>query len=298
MRPRPRPLELSTGLTLIVSAAARAGIVFPSAINDTRSRRARSRCREVACAILPRFAKPIRGRVRASPGWKDIFWRTYRRVNDDQVTLIAAGATYYALLALVPALTALVSIYGLFADSASVARHIGSLSSVVPQGGMQIINDQLTRLTQHGGTALRFALIISLMLALWSVGSAVKAMFEAMNIAYGERESASLATWRYFQILVFIRDADRLWPKAECPLRSAIMHFRTFRGYRGPVCKRHLPERHLVSSLSIQLPWKPGGTRCGKRTLATGASANFRASRMTRSVVSVPMSITKPISQP
>ncbi len=140
-------------------------------------------------------AEEARGREASSPqqipppGWKDILWRTYRRINDDQVTLVAAGATYYALLAFVPALTALVSIYGLFADSTSVRERMGSLASVVPEGGMQVINDQLTRLTQHGGSTLGFALVVSLVLAMWSVGSAVKTMFEAMNIAYGEHET-------------------------------------------------------------------------------------------------------------
>lgn len=134
-----------------------------------------------------------RGRKAFSPeqipaaGWRDILWRTYRRINDDQVTLVAAGATYYALLALVPALTALVSIYGLFADSASIRERISGLASMIPGGGMQVINDQLARLTQHGGTA-GFALIVSVALAMWSVGSAVKTMFEAMNIAYREHE--------------------------------------------------------------------------------------------------------------
>lgn len=42
-------------------------------------------------------------------GWKDILWRTYGQVSKDRVLLVAAGVTFYALLALFPALTALVS---------------------------------------------------------------------------------------------------------------------------------------------------------------------------------------------
>ena len=121
-------------------------------------------------------------------GWKDILWRTYREINDDRVTLIAAAVTYYLLLALFPTLTAFVSIYGLFVDRATVAEHIGLLSSVVPEGGMAIVNDQLTRLTSTGETTLGLALLISIAIALWSASSGVKTMFEAMNVAYDERE--------------------------------------------------------------------------------------------------------------
>lgn len=121
-------------------------------------------------------------------GWKDVLWRTYREINDDRVTLIAAAVTYYLLLALFPTLTAFVSIYGLFVDQATVAEHINMLSSVVPEGGMEIVNEQLTRLTSTGETTLGFALLISVAIALWSASSGVKTMFEAMNIAYDEKE--------------------------------------------------------------------------------------------------------------
>jgi len=121
-------------------------------------------------------------------GWKDVLLRTYREIGDDRVTLIAAAVTYYLLLSLFPTLTAFVSIYGLFADRATVGEHINMLSSVVPEGGMTIINEQLTSLTSTGETTLGVALVISIAIALWSSSSGVKTMFEAMNIAYDERE--------------------------------------------------------------------------------------------------------------
>lgn len=121
-------------------------------------------------------------------GWKDVLVRTYREFSDDRVTLIAAAVTYYLLLSLFPTLTAFVSIYGLFADRTTVGEHINMLSSVVPEGGMTIINEQLTALTSTGDTTLGVALVISIAIALWSSSSGVKTMFEAMNIAYDERE--------------------------------------------------------------------------------------------------------------
>jgi membrane protein len=122
-------------------------------------------------------------------GWKDVLMRTYKEFNDDRVTMIAAAVTYFLLLSLFPTLTAFVSIYGLFTDPATVTEHLQLLSSFVPEGGMEILNEQLTRLATTGGGTLSFALIISIALALWSASSGVKTLFEAMNIAYDERES-------------------------------------------------------------------------------------------------------------
>ncbi|GLQ57190.1 YihY/virulence factor BrkB family protein [Devosia nitrariae] len=139
--------------------------------------------------------EPGRGRGAESPqeipfrGWKDVLWRTYHEIREDRVTMIAAAVTYFLLLSMVPALTALVSIYGLFTDPGTVTEHIRLLSSVVPEGGMQIIEEQLTRLSSAGRTTLGFALLFSVGIALWSASAGVKNLFEAMNIAYEEHES-------------------------------------------------------------------------------------------------------------
>jgi len=121
-------------------------------------------------------------------GWKDVLWRTYGEISADRVTLVAAGVTYYVLLALFPALTAFVSLYGLFADPATVNAHLQLLSGIVPAGGMALIDEQLTRLATSRESALGLALLISMAIALWSASAGIKALFEAMNIAYDEAE--------------------------------------------------------------------------------------------------------------
>lgn len=105
--------------------------------------------------------------------------------------LIAAGVTYYLLLALVPGLTAVVSIYGLFTDPSSVADQVDTLTGIVPAGGLDIIREQLVRLTVEGGATLGVTFIVSLAIALWSSSAGIRALFDAMNIAYGETEKRS-----------------------------------------------------------------------------------------------------------
>jgi membrane protein len=69
-----------------------------------------------------RAGEPGRGRHAKAPwqiplkGWKDIFWRTYQQIGEDRLLAVAAGVVFYGLLAVFPAVTALVSLYGLFAS--------------------------------------------------------------------------------------------------------------------------------------------------------------------------------------
>ena len=122
-------------------------------------------------------------------GWKDILWRVYKEVTDDRVLLISAGVTFYLLLALAPLLAALVSVYGLFLDPADIATQAEALAGVVPGGGVEILTAQLERLASAGEGTLGLAFAVSLGIALWSANAGMKALFQAMNVAYDESES-------------------------------------------------------------------------------------------------------------
>src|SRR6185295_6301696 len=82
---------------------------------------------------IERALEPGRGRQATTPvripwaGWKDILWRTYAEISADRLLLIAAGVTFYAMLAVVPSMTALVSLYGLFAKASTISSHLGFL---------------------------------------------------------------------------------------------------------------------------------------------------------------------------
>jgi membrane protein len=60
-------------------------------------------------------------------GWKDILWRTYEQIGEDRLLAVAAGVVFYGLLAVFPAITALVSLYGLFASPSAIGDHLSIL---------------------------------------------------------------------------------------------------------------------------------------------------------------------------
>lgn len=117
--------------------------------------------------------------------------RVAKSFNEDRVMLVAGGVTFYLLLALFPALAAFVSTYGFFADPATVTQHIALLDDLVPVDGLQIIHDHLDSLTSQDSGTLGFGILIGLAIAFWSANNGVKAIFEALNIAYNETEKRS-----------------------------------------------------------------------------------------------------------
>src|ERR1700751_2247 len=124
-------------------------------------------------------------------GWKDILRRVYEGITDDRILANAAGVTFYALLALFPGIAALVSIYGLFADPNTIASRLDAFADFAPGGAIEIIRDQLTRLAAQGSTRLGISFLVSLVLSLWSANSGIKALFDALNVVYGEKEERS-----------------------------------------------------------------------------------------------------------
>lgn len=121
-------------------------------------------------------------------GWKDILLRVYNGISEDRILENAAGVTFYALLALFPAIAALVSIYGLFADPSTIASHLNAIAGFAPGGAIEVIRDQLTRLAAQGSTTLGISFLIGLVVSLWSANSGMKALFDALNAVYEERE--------------------------------------------------------------------------------------------------------------
>jgi len=122
--------------------------------------------------------------------WKDIFWRTYAKINDNRLLSVAAGAVFYELLALFPAIAAFVALYGLFANPSAIDAQVSALSGVLPGGALDLLHEELQRLAAHKG-ANGVGFFVGLLGALWSASSGTKAIIDALNVAYGETEKRS-----------------------------------------------------------------------------------------------------------
>ena len=193
-RPRPQLTGGSPGVGPWISTGVTAAILFSG---FARRRRPHERNGAVPQGRADTDMRPAdrgRGRRARTPaeiparGWKDILLRVYRNVAEDRIMAIAAGVAFYIILAIFPALAALVAVYGLFADPGSIQAVVNSLSAALPAAVVDVIEGQLHALASQPPVSLGATFVASLALSLWSANSGMKAIFDALNIVYHETE--------------------------------------------------------------------------------------------------------------
>ncbi len=136
-----------------------------------------------------------RGRSASSPhqipmrGWKDILVRTWGEISDNSIFLVAGGVTYAVLLALFPAMAALVSIYGLLFNPSQVEQQVATLSTVLPSESAKMIADELHSLVTASSGSLSISAGIALVFALWTASRGMSGLINAFDIAYDQKET-------------------------------------------------------------------------------------------------------------
>lgn len=135
-----------------------------------------------------------RGRKARSPrevpgaGWRDILLRVKRRISHDRLSIVAAGVAFYALMAVFPALVALVALYGLAFDPQQVSEQMAALGGMLPRQASDILLGQLHDLVRTDSTALGIGAIVGVLVALWSASAGIRTAMQALNVAYNEEE--------------------------------------------------------------------------------------------------------------
>jgi len=125
-------------------------------------------------------------------GWYDILWRTYREMNSDRLLSIAGGVSFFVLLAIFPAVTALVSAYGLFFNTSTITDNLSLLNDVVPDNVLSIVHEQASRIASNSGRALSIGFVVGVVASLWSAMSGVKAIIDALNVIYEQKEGRNV----------------------------------------------------------------------------------------------------------
>ena len=123
------------------------------------------------------------------PADRDASWfaalkRAYEEANKDNAGIVAAGVAYYAFLAIVPLLAAMVMSYGLFADPATVASHAEALAGTLPSDAAELINGQLESAVTSATGTKGLGLVIALGVAILGARGGANALIQALNIAY------------------------------------------------------------------------------------------------------------------
>ena len=129
-------------------------------------------------------------------GWKQVLRRTISEMISDRIGLAAAGCAFYGTLALFPAISMLISVYGLAFDPLTVEPQMKILQHLLPAPAYALINDRIHMLVSHSHGTLTISLIISTLITMWSSSAGTKSMLAALNIAYDEREMRSFLRYQ------------------------------------------------------------------------------------------------------
>ena len=119
----------------------------------------------------------------------DILRQTWKDIGKKDLSLVAAGVTYYLLVALFPALAALISVYGLVENPAGMTKDVQSLSGLLPPSIVRLANAALRELISASSGSLGLGAIVGIGIALFSGMRGMTSMMAALNIAYGQTET-------------------------------------------------------------------------------------------------------------
>ena len=134
-------------------------------------------------------------------GWKDIATRVKDQLDDDHVSIVAAGVAFYFFLALFPTIAAALSIYGLVMDPAQVEQQMSQLGNILPGQAHDMISGILESNAEKAEQTLGWSLVISILLSLWSANKGTKTVFEGINIAYDEIDERGFFKKNFISLL-------------------------------------------------------------------------------------------------
>ena len=209
-----------------------------------------------------------------------LWWQVLRRVQEElgrnHVSMMSAGVAFYTLLSIFPALSALISIYGLFADRSAVQRELESFAGILPAEAVKLLAAQMNSLVQTPPARLGIGFVVSLWVALWSAMSGTTGLMQALTMAYNEPEdrgalqfyltaAALTAGFILFSVLA-------LFLIAVIPAVFDWLAFPDF--WRGVVSLIRWPILAGLGVVGLSIIYRLAPSRGAKRWISTGAIAS------------------------
>jgi membrane protein len=228
-------------------------------------------------------AKPARehGRLASRPArfsrgaWRRILGRVWLGIGRDHLSIVAAGVGFFGVLAIFPAIAALIAIYGLVADPSQVTSSLQAVKPLLPPDVFAMIEDQVEQLVTADQGKLGLATFVSIALALWSARAGVTALMEGLNIVYNETDTRNivvqyLVSLALTLVLILVTIVALLAVVAV----PALLHFSDF-GWLGRVLAQVTPL--LILGLAVVFVigglyrYGPHRARARKRWVSPGA---------------------------
>ncbi len=156
-----------------------------------------------------------------------------RKINDRKIGLIAAGLAFYGLLAVFPAITSVVTLWGFFADPDLVEQQVATFEPMMPQEAFAILKGQVEAIASGPKEVLGWASIASTGAALWATRAGVAAMIGGMNAVYDVPPRGGLRGLGMALLLTLVLIAVMLVALAAVVIAPVLLSFVPLGPYAG-----------------------------------------------------------------
>lgn len=198
------------------------------------------------------------------------------KMDDWNLGLISAGVAFYGLLAIFPALAAVIAIWGLVADPMVVDQQLELLINVMPEEAYRLIDAQIDALTRTTSTTLGWATVLSIFAAIWSTRAGVSALMRGLNAIYGTPNRKS---WRHYiaalmlTVVLVLVALVALSAVVLTPILLSFIPLGGFAEFALRVCRWIVAVGVLLVGLSIVYRFGPNRSCVRMRWLTPGAIA-------------------------
>ena len=179
----------------------------PEPDRERRPRAGRARPARIASGVggaIPRAGHDAASPAEIpAPGWWQVLRRVWRETTSDQISMAAASCAFYAMLALFPAISVLISLYGLLFDPGAIERQLEAVRDVLPAAAFDLVAQRLHDLASRPAAALSWGVALGVLVALWSASAGTKSLMTALNVAYEEQEKRGLIRFNLTALLFF-----------------------------------------------------------------------------------------------
>ena len=145
-------------------------------------------------AEAPAFT--LRGRLR------HIALRVWREAISDHIGVVAAGCAFYGMVALFPAISLLVSTYGLLFDVATVEPQIEYLRELIPEETHDLVTGRVHEVVSSPRPRLEFGALVSLGVLIWSASAGTRSLMSSLTLARGGIETRHMLRFHLTAMLL------------------------------------------------------------------------------------------------
>ncbi|UWQ18065.1 YihY/virulence factor BrkB family protein [Jannaschia sp. M317] len=181
--------------------------------------------------------------------WWNMTKRIFVQIDEKRLSLIAAGIAFYGILALFPAIAAVIALWGLIGDPNAILPELERFRAVMPVDAFTLISDQIDALSTADGETLGWATALSFLLAIWSARAGVASLMLGMNAVYEERNRQGIGHYLYAVGLTLVLLAVALVAIAAIVIVPIVMAFLPL----GPMAEMALNAVRLVLAVGVLL---------------------------------------------